>query len=133
MADNRIRITTPLEWGKLVKSWATGRSYFHPGQPAPPIPQTLEELKQQCKDFDIVIEIPETITGLAFLQYSAETLSVRLPPKSLIDQSEAILEVANYELPAFYEAFFNDPPLTREKKRGFHACRLGEYSVNSCM
>ena len=133
MADNRVRITTPVEWGKLVKSWATGRSYFDQGQPAPPIPQTLAELNAQCTAFGITIEIPESVTGLAFLQYSAETLSVRLPPKSLIDQSEAVLRAANYDLPAFYEAFFRKPPVTTDEKMDFHACRLGEYSVNSCM
>lgn len=133
MSGTRVIIHTPLEWGRLVKSWATGRSYFGPGTAVPPIPQSIAELKTQCSAAGINIEIPASITGLAFLQYSPETLSIRLPPKVLIDESEAILAKNNYSMPQFYLDFFNNSPSDEQGRLDFHACRIGEYSVNSCM
>lgn len=133
MAGTRVKINSPVQWGKLIKSWATGRSYFGAGTPVPPMPRTIEELKAQCAAANINIEIPPHVTGLAILQYSPETLSIRLPPKALVDESEALLKTQDYGLPQFYQDFFKHKPKTEQERLDFHACRLGEYSVNSCM
>ena len=138
MADELMRVTIndPVLWGKLVKSWATGKSYFGPGTQAPPIPQSITELKAQCVAAGINIDIPANITGLAVLRYSPEMLAIRLPPRVLLEQSEAKLAAlgnAAYPLPGFYEDFFEHPPQNLDQIMDFHAARIGEYTVNSCM
>ena len=40
----KLEISDDVLWGKLVKSWATGKNHIEPSRPAPPIPRTLPEL-----------------------------------------------------------------------------------------
>ena len=131
---DRIMIGDDLRWGKLVKSWATGKSYLGTGTSAPPIPRTVQELKDQCQPFGIAIKIPPAITGLAVMQYSAETLALRLPPKSLVEGTEAELgqQGSVYPMPAFYDALYSKPVPATANKLDLHACRIGDYSIRNC-
>lgn len=131
----RVTVQDMKRWGMLVKSWSTGRNYFNPGTPPPPIPQTIAELKTLCQQAGIGITIPPTVTGLSIVQYAPNTLTIRLPPKEFVEESENSFVEGNddYVIPSFYKTFINNPPTTKEAKLDFHAQRLGEYTVNSCM
>lgn len=136
-------------WGKLVKSWSTGRNYFDPGQPAPQPPRTVKELKQQLKQFRCDAELAPWVKGIAITIGSQETLAIRIPPKELVERTEAILRKSNggsgraglpalergaYPLPEFYAQFLRTRPdqRTLDLLLGFSASRVGDYSVCGC-
>jgi len=131
---DRIMIGDDLRWGKLVKSWATGKSYLGPGTSAPPVPRTVKDLKDQCKEFGIEITIPASITALAVMQYSGETLALRLPPKSLVEATEKELGKPNsvYPMPPFYDAVYGKTVPPTADKLDLHACRIGDYVIRNC-
>jgi hypothetical protein len=155
-----FNVTNATNWGKLVKSWSTGKNYFHKTKAAPLMPNTVEELMEQCQLYHCGATVADWVKGLAIVHYSPETLVFRLPPKALIERSEAMLNEANtpasersrnppprggtgepslesgdYPLPDFYTNFLKIRPDQRSKKdvEDFHHARIGEYSVNSCM
>lgn len=88
----RIEITNFEAWGKLVKSWATGKNYFAPkkykGGDSLPVPGTLQELKQQCSWANVGIKIPERVKAVQFVQSNLETLLLRLPQPDMVRESE---------------------------------------------
>ncbi len=145
-----LTIGNPENWGKLVKSWSTGRNYFDPSQPAPQPPRTVRDLKKQLKRFACEAELAPWVKGIAIVQASQETLAIRIPPKELIERTEAILEKANgesagsprlptlergaYPLPEFYVEFLRARPdqRTLQLLLSFHNARVGDYSVCSC-
>jgi hypothetical protein len=145
-----LTIGNPENWGRLVKSWSTGRNYFDPKQPAPQPPRTVKELKQQLKQYQCDAELASWVKGVAILQSSQETLQIRIPPKDLVERSEDMLRQANggptaagsvptlelgaYPLPEFYSRFLRTRPdqRTLEVLLGFHNSRVGDYSVCSC-
>ncbi|MGL4240935.1 MAG: hypothetical protein ACRCTI_07465 [Beijerinckiaceae bacterium] len=145
-----LTIGNPENWGKLVKSWSTGRNYFDPKQPAPQPPRTVRELKQQLKQFNCDGELASWVKGIAILQSSQETLAIRIPPKDLVERTESMLRKANggkepardvpaldrgaYPLPDFYAQFLRIRPdqRTLEVLLNFHASRVGDYSVCAC-
>ncbi|MGL4323394.1 MAG: hypothetical protein ACRCTD_05080 [Beijerinckiaceae bacterium] len=154
MADftKSLNIENPENWGKLIKSWATGRNYFAEGQPAPAIPNSIEELLQQCTDYECGVTVAEWVKGLAVFRYDKGTLGIRLPPPDLIDRSEKqirdnassaaegasealVYEPHTYPLPEFYLKFLRIRPTDRDVDvlLNFHHARIGEYTVNSCM
>jgi hypothetical protein len=150
-----LNVSNSLNWGKLVKSWATGRNYFDPKKPAPSLPKTLEEFLAQCKAFECGVELGGWVKGISFLTSSEEVLTVRLPPKVLVDRTEAALRLGNggkeergdkelpdipklqsgeYHLPDFYAEFLRIRPDQRKLKdlNDFHTSRVGDYSVCAC-
>jgi hypothetical protein len=131
----RVMIRNELAWGKLVKSWATGDNYMGPGTTQPTIPRTLEELKKQCEQFDIGLELPSNITGLSVMQYSEETLALRLPPRSLVKKSEDGFKRnpgEAYPIPEFYDKFYGRTLPSTTDPFDLHACRIGDYVVRNC-
>lgn len=145
----RIEIDKGAEdlWGYLVKTWATGDSYVpDPADPAAkipaarlPIPRDLDELKAQLQLCGLGdgVTIPEHIKGLAVLQYSPDTLALRLPPRAMVKEGEERLAAPGaYPVREFIRTMFVDPTL-RELDPGerlrLHACRIGDYSVTSCI
>ncbi len=131
----RVMIRDELSWGKLVKSWATGDNYMGPGTTLPPVPRTLAELKQQCAQFNIGLELPDGITGLAVMQYSEETLALRLPPRSLVKKSEdGFRRNPNdaYPIPEFYDTFYGHKLPGGIDPFDLHACRVGDYVIRNC-
>jgi hypothetical protein len=135
---DRFWVNDDIKWGKLVKSWATGKNYFDPAKPAPALPRTLGELKAQCDTHGVGVTIPASLKGLAFMQYSADVLAIKLPPKSMVEESEAeFAQGGAYQIPAFYNTFYaqSGSPLnltTKDQKMDFHAARIGDYSVRNC-
>jgi hypothetical protein len=144
-----LMIGNPENWGKLVKCWSTGRNYFDPKQPAPQPPRSVRELKQQLKQYECDAELAPWVKGIAITQSSQETLAIRIPPKELVERTEAILRQANggergdklptldggaYPLPEFYAQFLRTRPdqRTLEVLLEFHNARVGDYTVCSC-
>jgi hypothetical protein len=133
LIDLRNVSNSTLErWGKLVKTWATGESYFADvAVEKLPIPRSIDELKRQLRlvgAADLVI--PASITGLTIIQHSTSTMVVKLPPKELIKAKEAQLsnDPGSYPLPAFYQ----DILAGKFEALQAHAWRTGEYTIQMC-
>jgi hypothetical protein len=129
-----------LNWGKLIKTWATGKSYFEHDTPPIgidklPIPHSIEELRAQMVLVGAEALLPPpNVVGLAIVQYTPDTMVVRLPPKARIEAMEKILEqpgASAYNFPSFY-ADFGNRPLERDEKFAVHACRIGDYTMSMC-
>jgi hypothetical protein len=129
-----------MKWGKLVKTWATGRSYFEDETPPItidklPVPNSIQELRTQMALVGAGALIPPAnIVGLAIIQYTADTMVVRLPPKERIEAMEATLEqpgATPYNFPDFYGDFINRP-LNVQERLDVHACRIGDYTMSHC-
>ena len=89
----KIGSASEVDWGRLVKTWATGKSNF----PAVsidklPVPRTLDELKAQCALVGVEITVPAKFTGFAVIQHGPETLALRLPAKAMVEAAEADLD-----------------------------------------
>jgi hypothetical protein len=132
-----LEIGNDILWGKLVKSWATGKNYVDPVNGAPiPIPRTLGELQETARSIDLAITFPDGMVGLAIIQYSPQTAVIKLPPKAMVEETEAKLKQPNavYPMPKFYEDFFRTrlPPLAEGELLNLHAARIGDYSIRNC-
>jgi hypothetical protein len=133
----RFSVTDEIAWGKLVKSWATGNSYF-PGITGLAVPRTLQDIKDQCALVGIGVSIPAMHTGLLVVQSSEEVFVIKLPSKTLVEATEAEMAAgAGYPLPKFYDTFYRDfgTPLNlpnNATKLDFHAARIGDYSIRMC-
>jgi hypothetical protein len=133
-----ITVENYMRWGKLIKTWATGRSYFVDDSPSItidqlPIPRTIEELKAQIALVGAGVVVPPDVTGLAVIQYSPDTLVIRLPPKERVEAKEAELgsEAGVYPFPDFYRPSIGQT-LSVEQKLNLHACRIGDYTISLC-
>jgi len=131
----KISAASEVAWGRLVKTWATGKSNF----PAVsidklPVPRTLDDLKAQCALVGVQITIPAKFTGFAVIQHGPETLALRLPAKAMVEAAEADLDQGlDYNLPHFYEVFCGPLNVQPAQRLDFQACRIGDYSIASCM
>ncbi len=132
----KLEISDDILWGKLVKSWATGNNYITPGRPAPKVPRTMEELLAQTADIGLTISFPDGMVGLAVIEYSSDTAVIKLPPKSMVEETEAELKAgAKYPMPRFYDDFYGTtlpPPNSQKDLLDLHAARIGDYSVRNC-
>ncbi len=174
MSTPRINVDNHLMWGRLVKSWATGRDYVNhnvtdaspvppdpaPGAPVPfPKPSSFKELVTTCIANHVGLHFVATATspktfctgtedvGFVLLQGTSEISILRLPAKEKIHESEAALlggagqAPLDYALPGFYStAAFGTPSapaairqLGKAEKMEFHAQRVGEYTINTCL
>jgi hypothetical protein len=135
----KIAPASEANWGRLVKTWATGVSHLQ-GVTIDklPVPRTIQDIKDQCAlpGVQVSITIPASLTGLAVLQHGPETLALRLPAKKMVEAAEAELSAqgATYPLPAFYSTFCGplhgvDSP---DKKKLLQALRIGDYSIGTC-
>jgi hypothetical protein len=130
----KISAASEVDWGRLVKTWATGKSNF----PAVsidklPVPRTLDDLKAQCTLVGVEITIPPKFTGFAVIQHGPETLALRLPAKAMVEAAEADLEQGlPYAIPHFYEVFCGPLNVPQAKRKDFQACRIGDYSIATC-
>ena len=57
MPVERMTVGSYEQWGKLVKTWATGKDYVKNGQKYPK-PSSIAELKQQCAWVGVDANIP---------------------------------------------------------------------------
>lgn len=127
------------QWGKLIKTWATGESRFLNDAPSftaaqLPIPRSLDELKAQAAIVGARLTIPDHVVGLAIVQYSTDTFVVRLPPKDRVEAMEAALRQGAdtaYNFPSFYRTF-GERPLNAADRLHVHSCRIGDYTISMC-
>lgn len=143
MPIDRVEVGDFMAWGKLVKTWATGKDYVADGKNTYPLPHSLDEFKTQVDRAGCKMIIPARIKSLSMIPGDTETLVVRLPPGEMVKDSEAtidqllkILRTSKYPLPDFYDMAWGTQPQVSFDKEGllcFHASRLGEYTINNCM
>ncbi len=96
----RLQVTNHERWGKLVKTWATGKNYLEDDNEYP-LPTTMDEFKEQLAKAQVFATVPERFKQIQFVSSDQETILVRLPPKVMIADSEALLNEpgATYPLP----------------------------------
>ena len=133
-------------WGLLIKTWATGKSYFDGTVPGGvsigvtidklPIPRTVDEVRAQAGRVGAGLIIPDYVKGLAVVQYTPDTFVLRLPPKSTIEDFEKLLlsegDSAAYTFPSFYKRFIDRDDLTKDERLEVHARRIGDYTISMC-
>src|SRR5260370_7015345 len=128
----RMQVTTDERWGKVVKTWATGSNYLEDDNEYP-TPATMDEFKGQLAKAQVFATVRERFTQIKFVSSDQETILVRLPPKVMIADSEALLNEpgATYPLPPFYKRLFNgiDPVIPEEEKFRLHAERISDYTI----
>ena len=131
----RLQVTNHERWGKLVKTWATGKNYLEDDNEYP-LPTTMDEFKEQLAKAQVFATVPERFKQIQFVSSDQETILVRLPPKVMIADSEALLNEpgATYPLPPFYKRLFNgiDPVIPEDEKFRVHAERIGDYTIAIC-
>jgi hypothetical protein len=132
----RLLINDYENWGKLVKTWATGRNYLEDGQ-SYPRPADIAHLHDQMvragagtaplSDADVTLEI---------IDMDDDTVYVMLPPKDVIAKVEQDLQNGVlYPLPAFYLKTVIpslDAGWPAAAALNFHHARVGEYCVQFC-
>lgn len=130
------------QWGKLVKTWATGTDYIK-NKYAYPRPDTkpdpITEFNEQVKHCGADFELPPYIKSIVFIQPTKDVLIIKLPPKEMILESEKFLKDPgnDYGLPRFYGPIFGKPskPGIKDIKERLrlHAMRIGDYTIRICM
>lgn len=140
MFDTRLTVTNHERWGKLVKTWSTGKNYLEDDRTYP-VPQSLEEFKTQLGWAQVGANVPANYKKLEIVVHpDGETLVIKLPPKDEIKKSEDHLTSGDnsYPIPEFYgRTLFGgkDPagPRDREALLNLHAARIGDYTVSICV
>jgi hypothetical protein len=132
-----------VNWGKLIKTWSTGKNYLKDGNNYP-IPTTLAAFREQLKQAKVTMTIPDWVQSVLFVQDYDQALVVRLPSKDLVEAAEADIKAlvrkqggrAAYPMPKFYanEAFAKQPQAEFgiDELMSFHCERIGEYTINNC-
>jgi hypothetical protein len=135
MAIDRLRVTNHEAWGKLVKTWATGKNYVGDGN-VYPVPKTIDEFKEQLAQAQVFANVPEWAKSIRFVGSDRDEIVVRLPPKYMIEDSESLIEQPgwSYPIPDFYKRIFQgmDPVVPYEDRLKLHAERIGDYTVSVC-
>jgi len=137
MANELITIQNAAAWGKLVKTWATGRNYFEDSYNGgvPQRPTNLDELKAQCAWAQVGIHIPPRVKALHVTSSNLEVLVLNLPPAEMVDVGEGEVQKRVYPVPEFYsELAFGgaQPTVSPDDAMRFHACRVGDYVIGQC-
>ena len=136
MRIERLQITNHERWGKLVKTWSTGKNYLEDDNEYP-VPETVEQFKEQLAKAQVFATVPERFKHIQFVTSDQETLLLKLPPKVMIEDSEAMLNEAGstYPIPPFYKRLFNgtDPVIPEADKFKVHAERIGDYTISFCV
>ena len=131
----RLQVTNHERWGKLVKTWATGTNYLEDDN-VYPLPETMDEFKEQLAKAQVFATVPDRFKHITFVKQEQDTITVKLPPKVMIEDSEALLNQpgATYPLPPFYKRLFNgmDPVIPESEKFKVHAERIGDYTISVC-
>ncbi len=95
----RLQVTNHERWGNLVKTWSTGKNYLDDDNEYP-IPETVDEFKEQLAKAQVFMTVPERYTQIKFVAQDMDTIVVRLPPKLVIEDSEERLSQAGRNLSA---------------------------------
>jgi hypothetical protein len=135
MSIERLQVTNHERWGRLVKTWATGTNYLDDDHEYP-LPTSMEEFKEQLAKAQVFATVPERFKQIQFVTSDQETLLLKLPPKVMIEDSEAMLSElgSSYPIPPFYKRLFNglDPVIPESEKFKVHAERIGDYTMSLC-
>lgn len=122
-------------WGKLMKTWATGEDYVKNGHHFPR-PNSLDDLKEQLRMAQTGVVLPARIQCLQVVAGRSDTLLLRLPPPDLIKAAEMRLETDDYAMPAFYNEHYDGQAPTslpdKAARMKFHAQRIGDYTIANC-
>src|SRR6201987_5145252 len=116
MRIERLQITNHERWGKLVKTWSTGKNYLEDDNEYP-VPETVEEFKEQLAKAQVFATVPARFKHIQFVTSDQEPLLLKLPPKVMIEDSEGRLSGvgSTYQTPPFYQRLFNGAdPVTPE-------------------
>lgn len=136
MAMDRLRFANIEKFGKLVKSWATGKNYLDDGNEYR-LPHDLDEFRKQNAEAQTGVHIPDWATKVRFVSCEPDEIIIRIPPKRAIEEAEARLAEpgGNYPMPDAYKEIFGgmDPVIAKEKLLDFHAVRIGDYTSSFCM
>ena len=136
MALDRLRFSNIERFGKLVKTWATGKNYLQDDNEYH-IPADLEDFRRQNSEAQTGIHIPEWAKKVKFVSCESDTIVIRIPPKAFIEDLEERLTApgASYPLPDAYKQAFGgkDPVIAKEKMLDFHASRIGDYTSTFCL
>ena len=137
MSTPRISVDNFAAWGKLVKSWATGRDYVtfvatvakpvpdEPavGAPVPlPKPSSFKDMVKVCRANNVGLHFVATATtpktpctgdepiGFVLLQGTSDISILRLPAKEKVGESEDAMMGVGGMAPAAYPlpTFYND-------------------------
>lgn len=122
-------------WGRLVKTWATGKSYFEDGT-VYPVPTTIEEMQEQLDAVQSGLKLPKRMKTLEVVTMRSDTMLLRLPPADLVAASEERLTREDYTFPPFYDEVYEHQPLplgSYENRMRLHARRIGDYTIANCM
>ena len=96
----------------------------------------MDEFKEQLAKAQVFATVPDRFKQIKFVKQEQDTIMVRLPPKVMIEDSEALLNQpgATYPLPPFYKRLFNgiDPVIPESEKFKVHAERIGDYTISVC-
>lgn len=135
MPIERLVVSNHERWGKLVKTWSTGKNYLEDDHEYP-IPTTVDEFKAQLAKAQVFATVPERFKHIKFVSQEQDTITVKLPPKVMIEDSESLLNQpgSTYPLPPFYKRLFNgiDPVIPESEKFKVHAERIGDYTISLC-
>lgn len=125
MRLDRVQITNYKAFGDKVKAWAKGHD---------PIPQDLAEFASQLAAANVGATIPSRIKAVKFVACEDDVLVIKLPPKSLIEDSEERLmqPTGDYPMPPVYEQAFQSKPTIKDKL-GFHSERIADYTISLCL
>jgi hypothetical protein len=131
MQMQRLRIDDYENWGKLVKTWATGNNTYLQDGNSYPIPQDLGQLRDQMAMAGAgMVPITDTEPTIQFVTMDENTLLIQLPPKQIIEDIESQLQKGvPYPLPAFYQSTVGGQ--IRDSLKFNHE-RVGEYTVLFC-
>lgn len=132
MAMTRI---DPENFGRLVKTWATGNNTYLQDGNSYPVPQSLQELKDQMRTANAGT-VPDSFTTVRFVSMDENKLTIRLPPKAEVEQAEATLNLNRGDYPfasVYIEMWFPDPIFRDHSMIAkFHNQRIGEYTILVC-
>ena len=121
MAVERIEVLDHKAFGEMVVNWSLDPT-SRPG--------TLDELKTQCEG---VLQIPDRITKLSYVDVDLQTFLVRVPNAEMVQES--------------VDRFTNSPPAGGYPAPGFYALigarnqppdleilysRIADYTIAQC-
>jgi len=85
----RLQVTNHERWGKLVKTWATGTNYLDDDN-VYPLPETMDEFKEQLAKAQVFATVPDRFKHITFVKQEQDTITVKLPPKVMIEDAEGL-------------------------------------------
>ena len=69
-AIERLQVTNHERWGKLVKTWATGKNYLDDDNDYP-LPETMDEFKEQLAKAQVFATVPDRFKQIKFVASGA--------------------------------------------------------------